>query len=206
MPGYLFLGMTYAFAAAVQPGPFQTYLISQTLSNGWRRTMPAAFAPLLSDGPIIILVLLVLSRMPEWLVKVLQCVGGIFLLYLAIIAFITWRNFDLKKAVQDQSNRRTVLKATLVNLLNPAPYISWSLVMGPLLLKSWREAPANGIGLLVGFYTTMIIATLGIMLLFATARNLGPRVSRILVGISSFALMGFGLYELWLGISTFWSG
>jgi threonine/homoserine/homoserine lactone efflux protein len=206
MPGYLFLGMTYAFAAAVQPGPFQTYHISQTLSNGWRRTMPTAFAPLLSDGPIIILVLLVLSRMPGWLVKVLQCVGGIFLLYLAISAFITWRNFDLKKAVQDQSNRRTVLKATLVNLLNPAPYISWGLVMGPLLLKSWREAPANGIGLLVGFYSTMIIATLGIMLLFATARNLGPRVSRTLVGISSFALMGFGLYELWLGISTFWSG
>ena len=42
MPTYLILGMTYAFAAAVQPGPLQTYLISQTLSHGWRRTLPAA--------------------------------------------------------------------------------------------------------------------------------------------------------------------
>ena len=67
MLGYLILGITYAFTAAVQPGPFQTYLISQTLSNGWRSTLPAAIAPLLSDGPIIILVLLVLSRMPGWL-------------------------------------------------------------------------------------------------------------------------------------------
>ena len=65
MLGYLFLGMTYAFAAAVQPGPFQAYLISQTISNGWRSTLPAAFAPLLSDGPIILVVLLVLSRMPS---------------------------------------------------------------------------------------------------------------------------------------------
>jgi len=32
--GYLFLGITYGFAAAVQPGPFQSYLVSQALSHG----------------------------------------------------------------------------------------------------------------------------------------------------------------------------
>ncbi len=204
MLGYLILGMTYAFAAAVQPGPFQTYLISQTLSNGWRRTIPAAFAPVISDAPIIILVLLVLSQMPDWLAKILQCAGGAFLLYLAIGAFKSWRHFDQQKALQFQSARQTVLKAALVNLLNPAPYIGWSLVMGPLLLKGWLESPANGIALLIGFYTTMVLVTLGIMLLFAAARNLGPLVSRGLVGISSIALTGFGLYELWLGIGAFW--
>ncbi len=204
MPGYLILGMTYAFAAAVQPGPFQTYLISQTLSNGWRRTIPAAFAPLLSDGPIIALVLLILSRMPTWLVQVLQCAGGAFLLTLAVGAFKTWRDFDVKKAVEGQSSRKTVFKAVMVNLLNPAPYISWSLVMGPLLLKGWRESPANGIVLLTGFYTTLILVTLGIMLLFAAARNLGARVSRALVGVSAIALTCFGLYELWLGTGAHW--
>ena len=199
MPGYLILGMTYAFAAAVQPGPFQTYLISQTLTNGWRHTIPAAFAPLLSDGPIIALVLLVLSRMPGWLVQVLQCAGGVFLLYLAVGAFKTWRDFNVEKTNKVQSSRQTVLKAAMVNLLNPAPYIGWSLVMGPLLLKGWREAPANGIALMIGFYTTMILVTLGIMLLFSGARNLGSRVSRALVGFSAIALACFGLYELWLG-------
>jgi threonine/homoserine/homoserine lactone efflux protein len=51
MLGYLTIGVTYAFAAAVQPGPFQAYLISLTLVNGWRRTLPAVLAPLLSDFP-----------------------------------------------------------------------------------------------------------------------------------------------------------
>jgi threonine/homoserine/homoserine lactone efflux protein len=204
MPGYLILGITYAFAAAVQPGPFQTYLISQTLTNGWRRTIPAAFAPLLSDGPIIVLVLFVLSRMPGWLVQVLQCAGGLFLLYLAFGAFKTWREFDEKKVVRIKSSQQTVLKAATVNLLNPNPYISWSLVMGPLLLKGWRETPADGIALLIGFYTTMILVTLGIMLLFTAARNLGPRVSRVLVGFSAVALACFGLYELWLGTGAHW--
>ena len=147
---YLILGITYAFAAAVQPGPFQAYLISQTLANGWRRTIPAAFAPLLSDGPIIVLVLLVLSRMPPWLVQVLQGAGGVFLLYLSVGAFKTWRDFGAKRAVQVQAIQQTVLKAALVNLLNPSPYLGWSLVMGPLLLKGWRETPIDGIALLVG--------------------------------------------------------
>jgi threonine/homoserine/homoserine lactone efflux protein len=31
---YLIIGMTYAFASAVQPGPLQAYIISQTISHG----------------------------------------------------------------------------------------------------------------------------------------------------------------------------
>ncbi len=199
---YLILGITYAFAAAVQPGPFQAYLISQTLAIGWRRTIPAAFAPLLGDGPIIVLVLLVLSRMPPWLVQVLQGAGGVFLLYLSVGAFKTWRDFGAKRAVQVQAIQQTVLKAALVNLLNPSPYLGWSLVMGPLLLKGWRETPIDGIALLVGFYITLILVTLGIMLLFAADGNLGSRVTRVLVGISAIALTCFGLYELWLATSA----
>jgi threonine/homoserine/homoserine lactone efflux protein len=61
---YILQGIGYGLAAAAQPGPFQTYLISQALIKGWRRTVPAALAPLVSDGPIIALCLLVLSQLP----------------------------------------------------------------------------------------------------------------------------------------------
>jgi len=201
---YLIFGITYAFAAAVQPGPFQSYLVSQTLSKGWRHTLPAAFAPLLSDGPIIVLVLLVLTNMPGGLVQILQVAGGIFLLYLAAGAFRAWRAYDVSKVALAQASQQTVLKATLVNLLNPAPYLGWSLVMGPLLLAGWRETPANGIALLLGFYGTMVISLAGIIMLFAAARNMGPQVSRALLGVSALALACFGLYELWLGTRAYW--
>ena len=132
---YLILGMTYAFAAAVQPGPLQTYLISQTLSHGWRRTLPAAFCPLISDGPVIVLVLLVLSRVPVWLAQGLRLAGGVFVLYLAWGALKAWRGYDARDMAPAPSS---LLRAALVNVLNPNPYISWSLVLGPLLLKAWR--------------------------------------------------------------------
>ncbi len=61
---YLLQGIGYGLIAASQPGPFQTYLISQTLTRGRKRTLPAALAPLISDGPIILISLLVLSQVP----------------------------------------------------------------------------------------------------------------------------------------------
>ena len=87
----IFQGIGFGFAAASQPGPFQTYLISQSISQGWRRTLPSALAPLLSDGPIIALCLLALSQVPIWMAQVLYAVSGLFILYLAWGALRAWR-------------------------------------------------------------------------------------------------------------------
>jgi len=200
---YLVQGIAYGFAAAVQPGPFLTYLISLTLRSGWRRALPAVFAPLISDVPIIILVLFVLSHVPAWWVQVLRIAGGGFLLYLALNALRAWRDYD-PQAIQTPRAANNLLRAALVNLLNPNPYIYWSLVLGPLLITGWREAPANGVVFLLVFYLTMISGMAGIMLLFAFTRRLGSQVSRALLGLSALALAGFGFYQFWVGLSVYW--
>jgi threonine/homoserine/homoserine lactone efflux protein len=202
MPVYVIQGIGYGFAAAVQPGPFQAYIVAQTLNNGWRNTLLAAFAPLISDGPIIALVLLVLSQMPEWMQRFLYVASGLFVLYLAVNAFMGWRNFDTASVTAPPSRQQSLLRAAMMNMLNPGPYIYWSLVTGPVLLAGWREAPANGIGFLTGFYVAMIVSLAGIILLFGTARHLGPKVNRAMLGISVVALACFGLYQLWLGVSS----
>jgi threonine/homoserine/homoserine lactone efflux protein len=199
---YLILGATYAFAAAVQPGQFQAYLISQTLANGWRRTVPAALSPILSDVPIICVVLLILTQVPPLLVHLLQVGGGVFLLYLARGAIQRCRHYPQTFTTPTSPAHQTVLKAALVNLLNPNPYLAWALVLGPLLLKAWREAPANGIALVAAFYLTMVIATAAIVTLFAAARSLGRRVARVLIGLSAVALGCFGVYQLWSGATA----
>jgi hypothetical protein len=74
------------------------------------------------------------------------------------------------------------------------------------LLAGWRRSPANGIGFLVGFYVAIVASLGGIILLFGTARQLGPKVNRALLGVSAVALFGFGLYQLWLGLSGLHAG
>lgn len=197
---YLIIGVTYAFAAVVQPGPFQVFLLSQTLSKGWRRALPAAFGPLISDLPVIVIVLLLLSNVPPHFISVLQIAGGLFLLYLAFNAYKTWKNFDSPKPPPPHSNQQTLLSAVMVNLLNPNPYLGWSLVLGPLLLKGWHQNPANGIVLLVSFYITLTIGMIITILFFAAAGKFGSRLNRLLIGISVIALFCFCFYELWSGI------
>ena len=199
---YILQGIGYGLAAAAQPGPFQTYLISQTLTKGWKRTLPAALAPLVSDGPIIALCLLILSQVPAWLQRFLYIAGGLFLLYLAQGAYKAWRNFDASTPSIETGTQQSILRAALINMLNPNPYIFWSLVTGPILVTAWRETPVYGVVFLAGFYVTMIFGFAAIITVFGSARQLGPKVNRALLGISAIALFCFGLVQLWLGIKN----
>jgi len=202
MWAYLIQGVGYGFAAAVQPGPFQAYLISQTLRNGWRQTLPAALAPLMSDGPIIMLTLVVLSHLPVWFQRFLYIAGGLFILYLAYNAFVVWRNFDEAGVATHSASRQSAVRAAMMNALSPGPYIYWSLVTGPILLAGWRQAPVNGLGFLVSFYATMVLSLSATIVVFGTARQLGPKVNRVLLGVSAVALAGFGMVQLWLGLGN----
>lgn len=200
MLNYFIFGITYAFACVVQPGPFQAFLFTQSLTTGWRKTIPLVFAPLLSDVPVIIFVLVLLTNVPHEILQILQCMGGVFLLYLAYNAFKSW--LSLKQSdKQGGSPQSNLLKAVMVNLFNPNPYLGWSLVMGPQLVKGWGENHVNSIILLAGFYGSMIIYSAIMVVLVAAAGNIGPRVNRISIGISVIALMVFGVCQLWQGIT-----
>jgi threonine/homoserine/homoserine lactone efflux protein len=200
---YLIFGITYGFSSAIMPGPFITYLFSISLSQGFKRTFPAAFAPLLTDGPIALLVLLILTQLPAWIIQVLRFSGGIFILYLAYNAWKTWQTYNPKLTFENKSGQNNLFKAALVNLLNPGPYLGWSLVLGPLFLNGWNEQPLNGLILLISFYGTMILTFIGTILLFSAARNIGSKITRMLILISAIALAFFGCYQIYAGIVSF---
>jgi len=159
---YVLFGISYGFAAAAQPGQLQAYLISRAVSHGWRRTLPAVFAPLLSDLPVIIVVLLILTRVPPAMVSALRLAGGVFLLYLAGEAIRRWRAREGGDLHPDVPAHRTFIEAVFINLLNPNPYLGWALVLGPWLLQAWGRSPATGMALLAAFYTTLAAGYRGI--------------------------------------------
>ena len=197
---YLLYGITFGLAATVQPGPFLAFIISQTLKNGWRRTLPAVFAPVLTDGPIALLAILVLSHFPSLWMQWLRIAGGIFLIYLAWNAFRTWKNYSGSLQIHDSAGKTSLFQAMIINVLNPGPYLGWSLVMGPLLLKGWKESSLNGILLITGFYGIMVLTLTLIILVFHFAGNIWAKLNRVLIGITSLALAVFGLYQLWTGV------
>ena len=200
---YVAIGGSLAFAAAIQPGPFQAYLLSRVTAIGWRRTLPAALAPLLSDGPIALLALLVLGRLSLEVQSVLRLAGGAFLLYLAWGAYQQWRSDDSRPSAQAEKVPKTLIEAALVNLLNPNPYLGWTLILGPIVVGAWQEAPSSGVAVVVAFYATMVTTLAVLIVLFGSAHFLGARFQRVLMLVSVWILAGLGLYQLAKSVQYF---
>jgi threonine/homoserine/homoserine lactone efflux protein len=192
----LIIGGGFAFAAAIQPGPLQAFLLSSVAQKGWRRTLPASLAPLVSDGPIAVLVLFVLNRVPASLATLLQAAGGVLLLYYAWGSYRHWRRQSVSSESAEGRTPSTLLQAAAVNILNPNPYLGWSLVLGPEAVKAWHVRPMNAIALVVAFYATMIVALAGTIVLMGTTRFLGERGRRAMILVSAAALTFLGVYLL----------
>lgn len=185
------------------PGPFQAFLVSQTIKNGWRHTLPTALAPLVSDGPIVVLMFLLLTQTPNWFLSGVQILGGLFVLYLAWGAFVAAKRMGTSLVILPEAASQNFLKATLMNMLSPGPYLFWGLLAGPIVIDGWRQSPAMGLSFVVGFYMALIGGFAAFIILLGTASRFGPRVSKTLGFAAATALFVFGLYQLWWGVSTF---
>ncbi len=197
-------GCGLGFTAAVQPGPLQTYIMTQTLQHGWRRALPTIFAPLLSDGPIMLLTLFVLVQLPADVLRFMRIGGGVFILYLA------WNTFhEIRRGASVNTAQPTGLegreagtfwRAVTINLLNPSVYIFWSTISGPIMVQAWKQAPASAIAFLFGFYA-VIVSWNGITVaLFHQARRLDDRLVKILLSASVLILAVFGILLLKSGL------
>lgn len=199
---YLLQGLTLGISAAATPGPFQAFLLSRSAQRGWRRTLPAAFSPLLSDGPIIALTVLLLSTIPAGLLDGLRLAGGLFLLYLAKNAYRAAQQALTGMEVVQHAPTGSLLQAAVINILNPNPYIFWSLIGGPVLLECWRKGLPYCLSFLGGIYGALIGGCACLIILFATASRLGRRFNQALLYFSSFALALFAAFQLATALSS----
>lgn len=199
----LFLqGLTLGLSAAAQPGPFQAYLLAQSLKNGAARTLPVALVPLVSDPPVVATVLAVLTQVPAGLLRVLQIAGGAVVLWLGVGVLRAARAGRVARADEGSPGApRGFWRAVLVNLTNPNAWIGWSVVMGPIASEAWRGSPARALAFVAGFYLFLVGGNVLLVLLAARASRLGPGFARALGVASGVALVGFGLWQVGRGVA-----
>ena len=200
MRSSILLGSALAFAAVLQPGPLQAYFLSSVAQRGWRRTLPAALAPICSDAPIVLTVLFVLTRLPDSAARLMQAAGGLLLMYFAWSAYRDWRRAPSMEAEPGKGGTRTLLEAAAINILNPNPWLGWMLVMGPALIAAWHESPASGIAFLVSFYSVIVGMSALLILLLGTSRFLNPQARHSLILVSAVLLAALGVYRLSLSL------
>lgn len=198
----LLQGAGLGFSASVSPGPLLAYLVSQSLTSGWKRGAIVAVAPLVSDIPLIIAILLLLKQVPALFVSLISLVGGIYVIYLAFKLFQSWRSKPGEKTSGAASMPHNLARAVLVNYSSPGPYLFWTLVNGPLLLAAMKISIWHGILFMLSFYIFFIGSMLILAGIFSQARRLGSRIIRVLSIISIAILCIFGGLLIYRGFSA----
>lgn len=198
----LLQGMAIGLWAGIVPGPLIALFLDHTVRHGWRRTLPAVFAPLVSDGPIILLVVFFLARVPVTLLVGLRIAGGVFLIALAVRTFHRSANAAGSAPWPHLGTSRTGLfrTAVAVNLFNPNPYIFWGVALGPTLLIAWRTDPPSALAFVLGFYAVMIGVFAGWVFLFARTAAMPPTIQNRVPVLAGLILAGFGIYQIAAGL------
>jgi threonine/homoserine/homoserine lactone efflux protein len=195
-------GASIGFTATVAPGPFLAFLCSETLARGWRYTFALMFSPLVSDLPIILIAVFILGQLPPDALRVIQVIGGLFVLWLAWGMARSLRAGDLfaPSASTVRPGRGVLLQGAALNFLSPGAWLFWSTVNGPIVVNAWRESPATAIAFMVGFYAVLIGGLGAWIVVFNTARRLNERVIRWLLIVSLVIMVGFGAMLLKSGL------
>jgi threonine/homoserine/homoserine lactone efflux protein len=196
--GHLLQGITLGFTASATPGPFQAYLLNHTVLHGKGRTLPLCLAPLLSDGPIVVLMLVILTRMPEGFLRFIQIFGGLFLLYLAKGTLSAMPHTGDPKS--ESPKPRNFSHAILMNLLSPSAYVFWGTITGPMCLKAWATSASHAISFVGGFYATLIGGFMAFVVMSAAALSVNRKAGKIMSVIAAAVLLGFGVWQIWRGV------
>ena len=154
MIAFLCAGIVLGMSAGLSPGPLLTLVISQTLKHSIKEGVKVALAPLITDLPIILISTFVLSRLANFrtILGIISLVGGLFVMYLAYESFQTSK---LDVNFQD-AEPQSLRKASIVNALNPHPYLFWFSVGAPTIIKAWEENPFVALVFVIGFYACLV--------------------------------------------------
>ena len=191
----LFLqGLTLGFSAAA-PARAVPGVPARAVRFGTARarTLPVALVPLVSDPPVIAVVLAVLAQVPAGFLRVLADRGrrrG----PLARGGRAPGGARAPRRAGRGAARRRAASRApSLVNFTNPNAWIFWSLVGGPDPRRGLaRRRRPRALVFLAGFYLFLVGGNVALVLLAGQARRLGPRFARGLGVASGLALVVFG--------------
>ncbi len=197
----LLLGLSLGLAAGMSPGPLMTLTITTALQRGLRAGLTVALSPLVTDAPIIVICVLVLSALPKSLESILGVIGGFFVMYIGLQTIRESRHAKLEMTPTTQPESRDLLRGAVVNLLSPHPWLFWIGIGAPTLVKAGRESWTNGAAFLIGFYVLLIgIKMLAAFLASHGRRFLtGPWYSRVLIG-SGVLLLALGVVLTFEGI------
>jgi threonine/homoserine/homoserine lactone efflux protein len=166
---FLISGILFGLVAGIFPGPLLTLVISETVKHNRKEGMIVACAPILTDLPIVLLSIFVLSKLANFnlILGILSILGASFIIYLAYES-ITMKGIELNlQKIKAQSLRRGVI----TNFLSPNPYLFWITVGAPTVLKGYKISLLSSLFFILGFYLFLVGSKIMVVLLVDKSKS-----------------------------------
>lgn len=188
-------GLMLGISAGIYPGPLMTLVISETLRHNFKEGLKVAFIPIVTDLPVIIISILLVSEAGEYnyVFGIISLIGAFFLFYLG------YSNISTKP--EKQTDFKAALtpfkKALFTNLLNPNPYLFWIAIGAPIIKKGLQNGYID-VGLFfIGFYSMLIGSKVMVAALTMKMRDfLQSKVYKIILKSLGIVLIVFGVVFL----------
>ena len=86
---FIISGIVFGLGGGLTPGPLMTLVISETLKHGTKEGLKVAVAPLITDFPVVLLSIFLLSKISEIhiIIGIISILGAVFLVYLGYESF-----------------------------------------------------------------------------------------------------------------------
>lgn len=166
---FLLSGIVFGLSGGLAPGPLLTLVISETLKHGIRAGIKISLAPLITDLPIILVAVLLLSRLANvhFLLGLISLCGAAFLVYLGFES-ISFRGAELSAV---SVNPQSLKKGVVANFLNPSPYLFWFSIGAPMVIKAADVSLVAAIFFIAGFYILLVGAKVIVSVLVGKSRQ-----------------------------------
>ena len=190
---FLTLGIVLGLAAGISPGPMLALVISETLRHNRAEGMKIAFAPLLTDTPIVLLTLFVISKISnsDIVLGVIAILGALFVSYLAYESIKT-KGLDLE--IQEQKPQ-SIRKAVMANMFNPHPYIFWLTIGATTLQNASQKSITAVVVFIAAFYVMLVSSKVAVALIVDKSRDFLKNKAYIwIMRILGLVLLGFAVF------------
>lgn len=190
MAYYLTAGIVLGLSAGFAPGPLLALVISETFEHGIGSGIRVAFAPLITDLPIIAVTFLLLTRLSgfEGVLGVISLVGGCYVLYMGYESI----RFKGGESGRPESAPRSLSKGILTNALSPHPYLFWLSVGVPTVIKSLGAGTLAPLLFMGGFYLFLVGSKVSLAILVGRSKSfLSDRGYIFVMKLLGLALVGF---------------
>ena len=168
---YLTFGLVLGLTAGLSPGPLLTLVISETLQHGISAGIKVALAPVITDTPIVIIMLVLATHLSD----IVTILGIISLIGACYILFIAFESMRIKSGQENGSKsvkQKSITKGVITNALSPHPYLFWLSIGSPTIAKSMNIGIIAPVLFICGFYLSLIGAKIMLAVLVGKSRNL----------------------------------